>query len=357
MGNDNRLLRPQWTAIPQSDFLAKFRELQSLPDLAEFLDIAPTQLYHYAYRIDKNDGYSTFEVPRRNGGTRRIDAPVRTLKFIQRLVHESLSRIYRPHRAAHGFLLDRSIVTNARQHVGRRYVLNVDLADFFPSITRKRIYRCLMDEPYRLNRKVANLIAALSTNAFARLPQGSPSSPVIANMVASELDSELARLCGELRCRYTRYTDDITISTARNEMSPGLARYPNAQGTGQVILGDRLTEVVESNGFRINHQKSRMYSHWTRQTCTGLVVNGNQPSPSRAYIRRLRSLVDHWNKHGWEDAAQVLHEKETRILFDDRERLLNHVRGRIGFVKMVRGQNDPVCQRLEQIIDALPKSH
>ena len=127
LGNVARLLRPEWAAMPQSDFLAKFRQLNSLPDLAEFLDIAPTQLYHYAYRTNKNCSYSTFEVPRRSGGMRRIDAPVRTLKFIQRLIHESLSRVYRPHRAAHGFLADRSIVTNAWQHMGRRYVLNVDL--------------------------------------------------------------------------------------------------------------------------------------------------------------------------------------------------------------------------------------
>jgi retron-type reverse transcriptase len=176
-------------------------------------------------------------------------------------------------------------------------------------------------------------------------------------MVAFDLDSDLARLCVELRCRYTRYADDITISTARTEISPDLARYPNAQGTGQVILGDRLTEVIENNGFRINHQKSRMYSHWTRQTCTGLVVNGKHPSPSRAYRRRLRSLVDHWKKHGWEHAAHMLHDKENRPLFDDRERLMNHVRGRIGFIKMVVGQDDRMCQRLEMIIDSLPEHH
>ena len=357
MGNGTRLLRPEWATIPRSEFVAKFRDLESLPDLAEFLDVAPTQLYHYAYRIDKSRAYSTFEIPRRNGGMRRIDAPVRTLKFIQRLLHESLSRLYRPHRATHGFVHERSIVTNARQHVGRRYVLNVDLADFFPSIARRRVFRCLTSEQNGLNRKVANLIAALSTNAYARLPQGSPSSPVIANMVAVELDSQLAKLCGELRCRYTRYADDITISTARNEMSPELARYPNAQGTGQVILGDALLGVIEANGFRINHQKSRMYSHWTRQTCTGLVVNGETPSPSRAYMRRLRSLVHHWSKHGWEHAAQVLHEEEHRTLFHDRERLLNHVQGRLGFAKMVRGQNDRVCNKLEQMVDAVPENH
>jgi RNA-directed DNA polymerase len=328
-----------------------------LHDLAEFWNVGPSQLGYYAYRIDKTRAYSTFDVPRRNGGTRRIEAPIRTLKFIQRLLHESLSRLYGPHPAVHGFLADRSIVTNAKCHLGRRYVLNIDLADFFPSITRKRIYGRLVAEPYGLDKKVANLIAALSTNRYARLPQGSPSSPVIANMVTAQLDADLAELCGQLRCRYTRYADDMTISTARGEMSPDLARYPNAQGTGQVIIGDRLTAAIERNGFRINHRKSRLYSHSTRQICTGLVVNGENPSPHREYMRHLRSLVDHWRRNGWRDAAQVLHEKENRRLLEDRQKLVNHVNGRINFVKMVRGEHDQICDRLERIIASFPEDH
>ncbi len=354
MGNVVRALRPEWTEIPQSEFRTLFSGLTSLRDVAEFWDVGPSQLGYYAFRADKNATYSTFDIPRRSGGVRRIDAPVRSLKFIQRLLHESLSRLYSPHPANHGFVSGRSIVSNASQHLGRKFVLNIDLADFFPSITRQRIYGRLVAEPYGLDTRVANLIAALATNRYARLPQGSPSSPVIANMVTAQLDADIADMCGKLRCRYTRYADDITVSTLRDEMSPQIARYPNAQGTGQVILGDELIEVVERNGFRINHRKSRMYSYWTRQTCTGLVVNGQKPSINRSYIRRLRSLVDHWRKNGWQDAAQVLHEKEHRILFEDRQRLMNHVKGRIGFIKMVLGENDKNAHRLDKIIDTLP---
>ena len=117
--------------------------------------------------------------------------------------------------------------------------------------------------------------------------------------------------------------------------------------------------VIENHGFRINHRKSRLHSYWTRQTCTGLVVNGDRvsPSPPRSYIRRLRSLVDHWQKNGWQDAAQVLHSEENRPLFDDRQKILNHVMGKIGYLKMVRGQDDRAAQRLEQIVESLPQNH
>ena len=357
MPNVSSSLRPQWATTPQQAFRESYQKLSSLQDLASFWEVAPSQLSYYAFHIDKRDSYKTFSVPRRYGRHRQIDAPVPTLKYIQRLIHESLTRVYGPHPSVHGFRSERSIVTNAKNHLGRRYVLNIDLEDFFPNITRKRIYGRLVAAPYSLNTRVANLIAALSTNVYSRLPQGSPSSPVIANIVAAKLDTDLAELCGSLGCWYTRYADDITISTSRDELPPVLAKYPNARGTSQVVIGDRLLNVIENEGFRINRRKCRLQSYWTRQMCTGLVVNGSQVSPPRSYVRRLRSLVDHWRKNGWQDAAQVLHSKENRPLFKNRQDLMNHVMGRIGYLRMVRGQNDQVSQRLEHIVASLPQTH
>lgn len=357
MPSVNGLLRPQWNSISQHDFRNSYAQLASLAELAQFWEIPHSQLSYYVYKANKSSLYRVANLPRRNGRMRKIEAPVPTLKFIQRIIHESLTRIYGPHPAVHGFRAERSIVTNAKEHLSSSYVLNVDLADFFPSITRKRIYGRLVASPYSLHSKVANPIAALSTNAYSRLPQGSPASPVIANMVAAGLDYDLARLCAKQYCRYTRYADDITISTSRSVMSPHIARYPNARGTGQVIIGDLLTDIIEQHGFRLNHQKSRLQSYWTRQTCTGLVINGNSVSLPRPYLRRLRSLVDHWKKNGWAHAAQVLHSEDKRPLLGSREALFNHVLGRINYIRMVRGHNDHIAQRLEQIVRTLPQGH
>ena len=357
MPNVSSSLRPEWTKVSQTAFRNIYRELGSLRDLAALWGVTPSQLSYYGFHIDKELAYRTFHIPRRNGRTRRIEAPPPTLKYIQRLIHESLTRVYGPPPAVHGFVAGKSIVTNAQSHLGRRYVLNIDLADFFPSITRKRIYGRLVAAPYLFAEKVANVIAALSTNAFSQLPQGSPSSPIIANIVTAQLDNDLAELCGSLGCWYTRYADDITISTLRGDLSPKLARYPNARGPGQVVLGDGLVDIIERHGFRINDRKSRLHSYWTRQLCTGLVVNGDKLSPPRSYIRRLRSLIDHWRKNGWQDAAQVLHSSENRPLFDKRQGILNHVIGRISYLKMVRGQNDAVVQRLERTVALLPPNY
>ena len=353
----SRLLRSDWIAIPQAEFRAAYREISSLTDLAEFWRIPHSQLSYYAYHIDKRLAYTTFSIPRRYGRQRNIEAAMRTLKYIQRVLHESLTRVYGPHPAVHGFVPHRSVATNARAHVGQRYVLNVDLADYFPSITRKRIFGRLTSEPYAFQTPVASAIASLSTNFFAQLPQGSPSSPVIANLITAGMDADLAELCGRLRCRFTRYADDISISTSRGEMPPQIARYPNARGTGQVVIGDALAGVIGRHGFQINHQKSRLQSYWTRQMCTGLVVNGDRPSIRRPYIRHLRALIDHWQKRGWQDAAQVLHLKENRPLIESRETFVNYVMGKIGYLKMVRGQDDAVFQRLDRIIKAIPNGY
>ena len=357
MANGTRTLRPQWTEIPQEDFQRSYQTLENLHDVAEFWEIPPSQIGYYAYAVDKRSVYSTFGIPRRNGRERQIEVPSRTLKYIQRIIHESLSRLYRPHNSVHGFRRARSIVTNANRHVGQRYVLNIDLVDFFTSITRKRIFNRLVAAPYSLQTPVANIIASLATNNFSRLPQGSPSSPVLANMIAANMDAELARLCANMRCRYTRYADDITISVSRGEISPRIARYPNASGTGQVIIGDTLTDIVERHGFAINQQKSRLQSYWTRQMCTGLVVNGDRALPPRIYVRHLRSLIDHWQKNGWQDAADLLNRTENRPLFEHRLSLWHHVNGKIQYIRMVRGKDDPVCQKLELLMSSIPEDH
>ena len=355
MPSASSTLRPEWATISQQEFRHEYRNLSSLTGLGGFWKIPPSQISYHSFHSDKNQAYSTFLIPRRNGRQRRIEQPSRTLKYIQRIVHESLTKVYGPHPAVHGFVVGKSIVTNAQNHLGRRYVLNIDLADFFPSITRQRIYGRLRAEPYGFNSTVANIIASLSTNIYGQLPQGSPSSPVIANIIASNMDADLAELCGSLNCWYTRYADDITISTSRSEMSPRIARYPNATGTGQAIVGDELATIIEKHSFRINNRKTRLQSYWTRQMCTGLVVNGKRPNVPRQYIRHLRSLMHHWTMNGWKDAVEVLHTKEHRTNIDTREKLINHVLGKINYIKMIRGQDDSIAQRFAQIVASIPQ--
>ncbi len=350
-------LRPQWVGMSTRQALNAYSKLSSAQDLAALWEVNPRQLNYYAYHADKRRIYKTFSIPRRNGGGRIIEAPTRTLKYLQRVMHESLSLLYRPHQAVHGFLPDRSIVTNAKEHRDSHYVLNIDLKNFFPSITRKRIYGRLAAAPYSFTPEVANAIAALATNSCSQLPQGSPSSPILANIVAAGMDTDLMALARSYGCWYTRYADDITISRRRGKMSPQLARYPHAWGTSQVVVGDKLVNVIGDHGFQINFEKARLQGYWTRQVCTGLVVNKACVSPPRLYIRRLRSLIHHWSQNGWQNAADVLHSEEHRPVIQSRQALENHVVGRIGYLKMVRGQNDKVAKKMQRDVWSIPQNH
>ena len=350
-------LRPHWKEIDRDQFIEVYRSLRSWQDLAEFWEIPRGQLAYHAFVADRSELYSSFQIPRRYGGHRKIEVPSATLRYLQRIVHESLSRIYKPHRAVHGFVEGKSILSNAETHLNSRFVITMDLEDFFPTISGQRIQKRLEAEPYGLSSRVANAIVSLATNPLGVLPQGSPSSPVIANIMASQLDSELASFVSPYRCRYTRYADDITISTRRERLSPQIARYQNDEGTGQAVLGDRIVAIVTDNGFRINHRKTRVRSHWTRQVCTGLIVNGDRVSVRRSYVRALRSLIYSWSKCGWAHAAKVLADRTGRTAFDERERLFNHVRGKVDYVGMIRGLDDPVYVKLDDQLESIPEGH
>lgn len=350
-------LRPKWQDVPQDAFRQIYREIYTHHDLAALWEVRPRQITYYALKANKDRLYTSFEAPRRRGTPRKIEVPSPTLRYLQRLIHESFTRIYGPHPAVHGFRTGRSIVTNAENHLNRKYVLTLDLLDFFPSITRPRIFGRLTTSPYDFQPRIANVIASLATNSLDTLPQGSPCSPIISNMIVAELDAELARFAASKHCHYTRYADDITISTKRQHLSPEIAKYPNSRGTGQAILGDGLMSIIERHGFRVNHRKTRLQSDWTRQVCTGLIVNGQTVAVPRAYVRRLRSLIHHWTKYGWEDAASVLAVEKGRPTFKERGQLVNHVQGRLDYLRMVRGQDDVVYQRMCDRFQAIPENH
>ena len=356
MPSSSSPLRPEWQEISQGEFRRAYRALESLQDLASLWGLPAPQIAYYAFKARKHDVYTSFTIPRRHGTPRHIEAPNPTLRYLQRIIHESLTCIYGPHAAVHGFRAGRSIVTNAKCHLRSRYVLNIDLLDFFHSVTRQRIYGRLVTAPYEFDSKVANIVASLATNSLGTLPQGSPCSPILANIIAAQMDDELSRFAKSRYCVYTRYADDITISTKRQVLSPQIARYPSARGTGQAILGDNLLGIIERHDFRINNRKTRLQNHSTRQLCTGLVVNGHRVSVPRDYVRRLRSLLDHWCKNGWEDAAAALAAERGRPSFTERTQLVNHVRGRLDYLGMVSG-GDPVWQRMSERFAAIPESH
>lgn len=118
---------------------AKFRAMQTDRDVASLLEISYSQLTYHLYRVSPSQKYAEFEIPKKSGKLRKISAPITALKIIQENLNFILSLIYSPKKCVHGFIREKSVLTNARMHCGMRYVLNIDLNDFFPSINFGRI--------------------------------------------------------------------------------------------------------------------------------------------------------------------------------------------------------------------------
>lgn len=259
--------------------LKNLKDASSLEDLAAILGYKPSALAYIVYKLPLDKKYTKFTMPKSGGGEREICAPIEQLKTLQRRLANVLYACRddidfeagrRP--LSHGFRKKLSIVTNARRHKRRRYVLNLDLQDFFPTFNFGRVRGFFIrNNSFKLNEKVATIIAQIA--CFENmLPQGSPCSPIIADLIAHLLDVPLAQLAKQYQLTYSRYADDLTFSTSQREF-PSLVAAPAAAGSPHWTPGNDLTNAVQSAGFVINPAKTRMQFRMSRQLVTGLTVN------------------------------------------------------------------------------------
>jgi hypothetical protein len=189
-----------------------------------------------------------------------------------------------------GFRKERSIAENASRHKRRRWVFNLDLQDFFPSFNFGRVRGFfLKDKAFGLHPEVATTIAQIACDGEA-LPQGSPCSPIISELIAQILDSRLLGMAKKYGVTYTRYADDITFSTAKKEFPSGIA-VQDATDPAVWKLSDELTSKITGSGFVVNESKTRMQFRGSRQLVTGLTVN-EKVNIQSSYYRRARAMCD-----------------------------------------------------------------
>ena len=222
---------------------------------------------------------------------------VRALKVAQRWILREIVEHLPVHGAAHGFLAGRSIVTNAREHLGSKLLLQVDLKNFFPTITYRRVRGLFRKAGYR--EQVATLLALLCTESPREvvelegttyyvalgprcLPQGAPTSPALTNTICLRLDRRLAGLARKLGWRYTRYADDLTFSLSmKHKGKPGLGK----------LLGG-IKAIASDEGFQVNQSKTHVSRPGNRQKVCGLIVNGEAaPRVPRPLRRQLRAAL------------------------------------------------------------------
>lgn len=275
--------------------------------------------------IDSN--YHTFSIPKKSGARRIIHAPSKRLKLIQYIISYALTELFDFHESAHGFMVKRGIQTNAIVHVGSEFVLNVDIKDFFPSVTINRIEKNL--EGIGFTSLSARLIGLLCTKNN-KLPQGSPASPVITNIVSKQLDDRLERFAIARGCQYSRYVDDITFSADYHLFNSSFEK--------------KLTKIIETEGFRLNITKTRILSKSDRQEVTGIVIN-EKLNVNRKFIRKVRAMIHTLSKEGALDDQNELKSLVTKTL------------GCLSFISQVRGKDDPLYNRLNNQLTNLLRDY
>lgn len=330
-----------------------FQSTSSLNDVATLLATTPKQLRFLLYVRPENARYAKFKIRKRRGGQRVIKAPKDEIKAIQRRLADFLQDRVGIRQPVHGFVRDRSIVTNAQMHVHHRAVFNIDLKDFFPTINFGRVRGLFMADPFKATPAVATILAQICCHEGS-LPQGAPTSPVVSNLICSRLDAQLQRLAREHDCVYTRYADDITFSKRKGSFP---AQVATEDVSGDICPGKELRDIITGNGFLIHPEKVHIYRNTHRQTVTGLTVNSRVNVP-RKFIREIRAIICDWQKRGLQAAEATHHESFYRRpdKLGGRPPLARIIEGKLNFLKMVRGVDDQVRRNLQrQLVKVWPE--
>lgn len=342
-----------------SESLMLFKHLQTAKDLASFLEIPLGQLLYIAYKTPDDMKYQTFTIPKKNGELRSIASPTGGLKIILEKLKPFFIEAYHPKNCAHGFIENRSIFTNAQKHKKKRLVLNIDLQDFFTTINFGRIRGLFMSPPFNMGKAPATIIAQLCTYKGV-LPQGACTSPILSNLVANNLDNRLIKLASRCSITYSRYADDISLSTTRTS-------FPVEVITGllpTIQLGEKLVSEINAAGFSINHRKTRILTKSDRQEVTGLTTN-EFPNIKRNFIRNIRAMIYVWKKFGL-NAASSKHfqihqsEKYSDLSLEERNLKFKQILyGKLAFVWMIRGSDIiylNFCKQIFELDTSPPKN-
>ena len=328
--------------------LEKLKKTTSLSGLAYLLSYKPKAVSYILYKIPEEDKYIEFEIPKKSGDARRIKAPTEKLKHLQRrladLLNECFDEICNENEQrkslSHGFRRNHSIITNARNHKNKRHVFNVDLKDFFPSINFGRIRGFFIkNNHFNLEPKVATVIAQIACHDN-ELPQGSPCSPIISNLLGHLLDIRMVNLAKKTKCTYSRYADDLTFSTNKKNFPEKIAIMKNEN---HWIAGKSLTKEIKKAGFSINDKKTSMQYRSERQMTTGLIVN-EKINIKKEYYKKARSMCHELFKCNefYLDKKRILSEIEQNDSEADNNEqgALNQLEGILSFIYQVKRPYD-----------------
>jgi hypothetical protein len=281
--------------------------------------------------------------------------PQTGLKIILGSLNHLFQSVYKPDFNITGFVKNRSIIDNAKIHLQKDFVYNIDIKDFFYSFSSEQVVQMLFLEPFCFNEKrkwLAYLISGLCTHPINinnqiknTLPQGSPASPILTNLLCIELDKKLDLLAKDNNADYSRYADDITFSCNKNIF------------TNDEFLCQLNRIIEEEEKLKINKDKTRLQKNGYRKEVTGIVVN-EKLNVTRLYIKSIRMYLYYWEKYGYAKAERKLKKDymKDRRHIPNAERIMEKILlGKLNFLKMVKGEDNQTYLKLRLRFNRLSK--
>ncbi len=285
--------------------MTKFNQLQTKDDFAKLLGLKSAKYINYLlYNVKTDNLYNSFTILKKNGGERVIHAPKKELKFLQKklsnvlwecylesIESKSKDKNFKTPVLSHAFEKGKSIITNSQMHRNKKYILNIDLKNFFDSFNFGRVRGFFIkDKDFTVSPEIATVIAQIACYQ-GKLPQGAPSSPIITNLITRILDYRIVKIAKKYRFTLTE-----------------------------------LEEVIISSGFEINPKKTRLSNNMQRQEVTGLVVN-KKINVKREHIKNTRAMAFQLYKDG---AFEI----------DKKPGTINQLTGRFAFIFQIDQYNN-----------------
>jgi RNA-directed DNA polymerase len=285
-----------------------------------------------------NPNYIEFEIPKKGKKVRKIQAPSSELKGIQERLNYLLQVYYfywlKP-KFVHGFIIRPrgemktcSIVSNAQVHIGKKYVLNIDLKDFFSSISTRMVYDLFRSNLFNYPDNIAKTFTLLCTYK-GHLPTGAPTSPVLSNFICLNMDNALKSYCDSQNVRISRYADDLTFSS-------------DIEFTPTFI--SEISSLISDYKLQVNPQKIYCKKNHRKQLVTGVVVN-TKVNIDRKMLKKIRAMLHTWKTKGLDHAVNIHYKKTKKLPSNPKTHFVNQLGGYINFIGQIRGKQDALYQK------------
>jgi len=281
--------------------------IKSVNQLLDILCFTPADEKRFFYSKNRKTFlYHTYKIEKKNSNEKRvIEVPDIRVKEVQQLINKHiLSKIKLP-PSCHGFRKNCSVLTNALPHVGAKTLMKFDIKDFFPSIKLNMVVKQFRFLGFGEN--VSRYLGYLCVNDKYSLPQGAPTSPYLSNLICMKIDRRIEAFCSKRKLTYTRYADDITIS------SKDILSYRAYEHVQEAVM-NIIDDSDELYSFSLNKKKSHRIINGQRMIVTGVLVN-EKANVQRKIYRELDNAIRFIGKYGVLDHMKKINQENTSVLF------------------------------------------